>query len=291
MKNNYVKKPDWLKVDAFSGDNYMNVKSILNACNVNTVCDEALCPNRGKCFNENTATFIILGKVCSRHCKFCNVTSGEPGCIDESEKQGIARAVNKLGLKYVVITSVTRDDLPDGGSLHFAQTVSEIKKLNPETHIEALIPDFNGDMDAIRHVLDASCTVVGHNVETVPALYDTIRPEANYKQSIAVVAEIKQYNPEILSKSGMMLGLGETKEQVLEVMRDLRKANCDMLTIGQYLRPSKEHYPVVEYIHPDVFNEYADLGMKMGFKHVEASPLTRSSFMAHKGYAKAIENE
>ena len=160
MKENYVKKPEWLKVNAFSGDNYMNVVGILNACNVNTVCNEALCPNRGKCYNENTATFIILGKVCSRHCKFCNVTSGAPVCIDEDEKQGIAQAVKKLGLKYVVITSVTRDDLTDGGSLHFAQTCEAIKKTNPNTHIEALIPDFRGDMQAVRRVLDSPCTVV-----------------------------------------------------------------------------------------------------------------------------------
>ncbi len=291
MKNNYVKKPEWLKVDAFSGDNYMNVVGILNSCNVNTVCNEALCPNRGKCYNENTATFIILGKVCSRHCKFCNVTSGMPGCIDENEKHGIAQAVNELGLKYVVITSVTRDDLPDGGSQHFAETCEEIKELNPDTHIEALIPDFMGDMKAVRRVLDSPCTVVGHNVETVPSMYEAIRPEANYQQSIDVVREVKLYNPKLISKSGMMLGLGETREQVIKVMNDLRDADCDILTIGQYLRPSKQHYPVKEYIHPDQFAEYEKIGIKMGFKHVESSPLTRSSFMAHKGYAKAIENK
>ncbi len=289
MKNNYVRKPEWLKVNSFSGDNYMNVVNILNSCNVNTVCNEALCPNRGKCYNENTATFIILGKVCSRHCKFCNVTSGKPECIDENEKHGIAQAVQELGLNYVVITSVTRDDLPDGGSLHFAQTIEETKKLNPNTLIEALIPDFNGDMSAVRRVLDSPCTVVGHNVETVPALYQAIRPEADYKQSVSVVAEVKRYKSELISKSGMMLGLGETKEQVIEVMKDLREIDCDILTIGQYLRPSKDHYRVIEYIHPDVFEEYAVLGMQMGFRHVEASPLTRSSFMAHKSYAKAIE--
>ena len=288
MKENYVKKPDWLKVNAFSGENYNNVVGILNSCHVNTVCNEALCPNRGKCFNENTATFMILGSVCSRHCRFCNVTSGETETVDEKERQGIAQAVKELGLNYVVITSVTRDDLPDGGSEHFAQTVREIKKLNPQTHVEVLIPDFQGDMDAVRRVLDAPCTVVGHNVETVPALYSDIRPEADYLQSVAVVGEVKKYKPDMISKSGMMLGLGETKAQVLEVMHDLRAANCDILTIGQYLRPSKAHYPVVEYVHPDVFKEYEQLGMDMGFLHVESSPLTRSSFMAHKSYAKAV---
>ncbi len=291
MKENYVRKPDWLKVDAFSGENYNNVVGILNSCHVNTVCNEALCPNRGKCYNENTATFIILGKVCSRHCKFCNVTSGLPGCIDESEKQGIAQAVSELGLKYVVITSVTRDDLPDGGSLHFAQTCEAIKELNPDTHIEALIPDFNGDIAAVNRVLDSPCTVVGHNVETVPSLYAAIRPEADYRQSIDVVAQVKRYKPKTVSKSGMMLGLSETRDEVLQVMRDLRDVSCDILTIGQYLRPSKEHYPVKEYIHPDVFAEYAELGMEMGFLHVESSPLTRSSFMAHKSYAKAMNHK
>jgi lipoic acid synthetase len=289
MKENHVKKPDWLKVNAFSGENYNNVVGILNACHVNTVCNEALCPNRGKCFNENTATFIILGKVCSRHCRFCNVTSGEPACIDENERRGIAQAVAELGLKYVVITSVTRDDLPDGGSGHFAQTIYEIKKLNPDTHVEALIPDFMGDMEAVRRVLDSPCTVVGHNVETVPSLYAAVRPEADYGQSLKVIAEIKRYKPDIISKSGMMVGLGETKDEVLETIRDLREAGCEILTIGQYLRPSKAHYPVAEYIHPDVFREYAETGAEMGFLHVESSPLTRSSFMAHKSYAKAMD--
>ena len=289
MKENYVKKPDWLKVSAFSGDNYMHVKNILTANHVNTVCDEALCPNRGKCFNENTATFIILGNVCSRHCKFCNVTSGEPQCVDPLEIDGIANSVKSLGLKYVVITSVTRDDLPDGGARHFADTVKAIKRVNPDTLVEALIPDFNGDINAINLVLDSPCAVVGHNVETVPSLYDKIRPEANYQQSLQVVEHIKRVNPHMISKTGIMLGLGETQDEVLRVMRDIRDANCDVLTIGQYLRPSKEHYPVVAYIHPDVFNEYKTIGEKMGFKHVESSPLTRSSYLAHKGYLSVVK--
>ena len=186
------------------------------------MCNEALCPNRGKCYNENTATFIIMGKICSRHCRFCNVTSGKPTPLDEAEITGIANAVKELGLKYVVITSVTRDDLPDGGSEHFAKTCEEIKKINPDTHIEALISDFNGDMDAVHRVLASPCTVVGHNVETVPSLYRPIRPEADYRQSLDVVAQVKLFNPQMVSKSGMMLGLGETREQVLQVMRDLR---------------------------------------------------------------------
>jgi lipoic acid synthetase len=232
-----------------------------------------------------------MGKICSRHCRFCNVTSGKPTPLDEAEITGIANAVKELGLKYVVITSVTRDDLPDGGSAHFAKTCKEIKKLNPDTHIEALISDFNGDMDAVRLMLESPCTVVGHNVETVPALYRPIRPEADYRQSLDVVAQVKRFNPKMVSKSGMMLGLGETREQVLEVMRDLREVDCDILTIGQYLRPSKAHYPVKEYIRPEVYAEYAELGMEMGFLHVESSPLTRSSFMAHKSYAKAMGNK
>lgn len=290
MSETYVKKPEWLKVRGFSGDGYMNVKKILNSCNVNTVCDEALCPNRGSCFNENTATFILLGKVCSRHCKFCNVESGVPTAIDNDENVGIAAAVKKLGLKYVVITSVTRDDLLDGGSKHFAECINKIKSVNPTTQIEALIPDFNGDVIAIKRMLDSPCVVVGHNVETVPSLYSEIRPEAIYEQSIKVVGRIKEYNPSMISKSGMMVGLGETKAEVIEVMKDLRNVDCDILTIGQYLRPSKKHYPVSEYIHPDVFTEYKKLGVKMGFKHVESSPLTRSSYMAHKAYFRLIND-
>lgn len=286
----YIKKPDWLKVGSFSGDNYMNVKSILDNCKVNTVCDEALCPNRGKCFNENTATFIILGNICSRHCKFCNITSGIPQNVDSNEIDSIAKAVNMLKLKYVVITSVTRDDLPDGGSKHFADTIREIKKINPNIKIEALIPDFNGDVAAINQVLDAPCVIVGHNIETVPALYSKIRPEAKYLQSINVIKHIKNYNQNIISKSGIMVGLGETYKQVINVMNDLRTVKCDILTIGQYLRPSKAHVEVVEYIHPNVFVKYKQIGLEMGFKYIESSPLTRSSYLAHNAYSSITES-
>ena len=288
MSKDNIKKPDWLKVNTFSGNNYMNVKKILDSCNVNTVCDEALCPNRGKCFNENTATFLILGRVCSRHCKFCNVTSGIPECVDTSEIYGIANAVKKLKLEYVVITSVTRDDLIDGGSGHFAACINEIKRINPNTRIEALIPDFNGRLNDIRCVLDTPCTVVGHNVETVPSLYGKIRPEAKYRQSIDVVAEIKKYRSNLISKSGIMVGLGETRKQVLSVMQDLIDVHCDILTIGQYLRPSKQHFEIFEYIHPDIFAEYKQTGLQMGFKHVESSPLTRSSYLACDAYKSIV---
>lgn len=291
MKENYIRKPDWLKVDSFSGQNYMHVKEILHSCHVNTVCDEALCPNRGKCFNENTATFMILGKVCSRHCRFCNVTSGGPEIPDTGEVTGIAQAVKELGLKYVVITTVTRDDLSDGGSKHFADTLSEIKRVNPDTHIEALISDLEGNLDDIHRILDTPCTVIGHNVETVPSCYEKIRPEAQYQRSIDVVAEIKKYRPELISKSGIMVGLGETKEEVLGVMRDLRAVDCDVFTIGQYLRPSKLHYPVKEYIHPDLFEEYKNIGLELGFKYVESSPLTRSSYLAHRAYDSIIKED
>ncbi|MCK5129589.1 MAG: lipoyl synthase [Clostridiales bacterium] len=291
MKNDYVKKPDWLKVNAFPGENYMNVKNILDSCNVNTVCDEALCPNRGKCFNENTATFIILGKVCSRHCAFCNVTSGLPQCVDDEEINGIAQAVKKLGLQYVVITSVTRDDLEDGGSAHFAKCINSIKQMNPTTHIEGLIPDFNGNIKAVHRVLDTPYTVMDHNIETIPSLYQKIRPEANYQQSLDVIAEFKKYKPHNISKSGIMLGLGETRKEVKQVMKDLRAIDCDILTIGQYLRPSKQHTPVHEYIHPGVFDEYKEIGLDLGFKYVESSPLTRSSYLAHRAYTHIIDNK
>ena len=289
-KRNYVRKPEWLKVNAFSGEKYMNVIKILNTCHVNTVCDEALCPNRGTCFNESTATFMVLGKVCSRHCRFCNVFSGLPETLDTDEPKNIANAVKKLGLKYVVITSVTRDDLKDGGSKHFAECIDEIKRVNPAAHIEALIPDFNGDTKAIHWVLNAPLAVIGHNVETVPSLYSKIRPEAKYQQSIDVVAEFKKYKPELISKSGMMLGLGETKDEVITVMQDLRDVDCDILTIGQYLRPSNTHCPVTSYIHPDMFEEYKKIGLEMGFKYVESSPLTRSSYLAHRAYKSIIDS-
>ncbi len=291
MINPKAPKPMWLKVKPFSGENYQEVREILNACHINTVCDEALCPNRGTCFNDKTATFIILGKVCTRNCRFCNVHGGSPEMVDPDEPKNIAKAVNQLGLRYVVITCVTRDDLPDGGADHFYQTITEIKKLNPNTAVEALVSDLKGNLDALTHVLDASPEVLSHNVETVPTLYEAVRPAARYNRSLRVIKAIKEIKPNAISKSGFMVGLGETRDEVIGLMEDLRKVDCDVLTIGQYLRPSMDHYPVMEYVHPDVFAEYERLALEMGFKAVSSSPMTRSSYLAHKAYQDITQDK
>lgn len=280
------KKPEWLRIRVPAGSGYKEVRGILEKFHLNTVCDEALCPNRGKCFQAGTATFMILGKNCTRNCRFCNVTSAKPEEVDPDEPRRVAGAVEALKLKYVVITSVTRDDLPDGGAFHFADVIDAIKKKTPGVGIEVLIPDFQGDRDALSEVVDAGPDVIAHNVETVPSLYDEVRPQADYIQSLEVISNIKKMKPEIKSKSGLMVGLGETREQVIEVMKDLRSHGCEFLTIGQYLAPSKLHHPVIEYITPAMFDEYAKTARDLGFEHVASAPFVRSSYMAHEAFQK-----
>lgn len=278
------KKPDWLRVRIPAGSGYKEVRSILEKYNLNTVCDEALCPNRGKCFHAGTATFMILGKNCTRNCRFCNITEAAPEVVDDNEPANIAYAVKELGLKYVVITSVTRDDLSDGGASHFAAVVEEIRKINPTTRIEVLIPDFQGNVEALKSVVDSKPDVIGHNIETIPSLYSSVRPEAIYSRSLKVLSDIKEMYPDCKSKSGIMVGLGETEEEVIEVLKDLKKHNCDFLTIGQYLAPSRQHIPVVQYITPEQFEKYGVAAKELGFEYVASAPLVRSSYLAHEAF-------
>jgi lipoic acid synthetase len=278
------KKPDWLRVrmPAQVRGEVERVADTLAHYQLNTVCDEALCPNRGECFQRKTATFMILGSVCSRNCTFCNVDGGETQKLDPHEPDNVAGATAELGLRHVVITSVTRDDLPDGGSDHFARTVRAVKKRNPQVTIEVLIPDFQGDSDALDRVIAAGPDIINHNVETVPRLYDHVRPEAVFSRSLELLRRVKERAPHILTKSGMMLGLGEKEEEILEVLKVLRENRCDMLTLGQYLAPSSEHHRVVEYVTPAAFDLYGEKARAMGFTHVASAPLVRSSYLAEE---------
>ena len=254
--------------------------SLLRELNLHTVCDSALCPNRGECYKNGTATFMILGNVCTRNCRFCAVKKGVPLPVDPEEPYHIAQAAKRLNLKHIVITSVTRDDLPDGGAGHFSKTIIEIRKLLPESSVEVLVPDFNGSWEALQKIIDVQPEVINHNMETVPRLYPLVRPKAVYKLSLELLRQVKIRNKNIVSKSGIMVGLGEEKEEVIQAMKDLRQVNCDVLTIGQYLRPSPHHLEVQEYIHPDKFEEYRKIGMSLGFKYVASAPLVRSSYHA-----------
>ncbi|MFX0549851.1 lipoyl synthase [Hathewaya histolytica] len=278
----HMKKPEWLKVKVDLGTNLRQVKALTNTLSLNTVCQEANCPNRMECYNRRTATFMILGSVCTRNCRFCNVTPGTPQCVDPEEPKHLAEAVKELGLKHAVVTSVTRDDLPDGGASHFAKVIKEIRKLTPNTTVEVLIPDLKGNWEALKTIVDAKPEILNHNVETVPNLYKTVRPQAIYNRSLELLKKVKEIDNKILTKSGFMLGLGETEEQIIDLLKDLRNIDCDIVTIGQYLRPSKEHLEVIEYVHPDTFDRYRDIGMDMGFKYIASSPLVRSSYNASK---------
>ena len=257
-------------------------KKRLRSHGVSTVCEEARCPNKGECFKRPTATFMILGTRCTRRCGFCSVTPGDPMPLDIDEPVKVAEAAAELGLKYVVVTSVTRDDLPDGGAGHFAATIRAIRTLLPGARVEVLTPDFQGDTAAIDIVLDAQPDVFNHNVETVPALYHTVRPRANYQRSLDVLRYAKLRAPSRLTKSGLMLGLGEPMDDVRQVLMDLRAAGCDMLTVGQYLRPSRTGLPVVEYVRPEVFEALGLEARQMGFRFVASSPLVRSSMNAEE---------
>ncbi len=270
--------PNWLN-KKFDINSTQEIQSILRKLNLNTVCEEAFCPNISECFANKTATFLILGKYCTRNCRFCNVSHNKPEVVNIEEPDMIVKAVEYLNLKYVVITSVTRDDLKDYGAAHFANVVKRLKLLS-NVKIELLIPDFMGDINSLKLVVESSPEVVGHNIETVKRLYPSVRPQANYERSLFVLRMLKELKNNLITKSGIMLGLGESKDEVESAMQDIRLTGCDILTIGQYLRPSKEHLPVTEYIKPEVFEYYKILGNKMGFKHVESSPFVRSSYNA-----------
>ncbi len=274
------KKPPWLKKRIPPYQDLLKVKSILAATDLHTVCEEARCPNLGECFSRGTATFLILGNICSRDCGFCAVEHGDPVPADEKEAERVAQAVEKMGLRYVVVTSVTRDDLPDGGASFFARTIEAIREQDQEIKIEVLVPDFRGDLSSLERVLRASPDVLNHNIETITRLYSEVRPQADYRRSLHLLKESKRSYPRIHTKSGFMLGLGETHEEVLELMEDLRGVECDFLTIGQYLQPRSDRLPVERYILPEEFEEYQKIGMKMGFKAVASGPFVRSSFHA-----------
>lgn len=276
----YIKKPEWLRIKMQGGNVSTKVQNLISDLSLNTVCDEANCPNRMECFQRGTATFMILGRNCTRNCTFCNVTKAKPDEVDPMEPEKIAKAVSKLGLKHTVITSVTRDDLEDQGANQFAKVVEEIRKSTPEVTIELLIPDMQGNKELIDIILNSEPNILNHNVETVPELYNKVRPMAVFERSIELLGYVKKTKPNIKTKSGMMLGLGETKEQVINVFKRLREVNCDILTLGQYLQPSKAHIPVVEYISPEQFDEYKKIALSMGFKKVASAPLVRSSYYA-----------
>ncbi len=264
---------------------------LLSSFNLHTVCDSALCPNRGECFQNKTATFMILGNICTRNCNFCAVEKGKPLPVDNEEPYHVAKAAQQLGLKHIVITSVTRDDLLDGGAEQFRKTILEIKKLMPESTTEVLIPDFNGSMEALQKIINVFPEVINHNVETVPRLYSVVRPLAKYERSLELLSQVKVRNKNIISKSGLMVGLGETHEEVIQTMQDLRKVDCDVLTIGQYLRPSPRHLRVQQYLHPEQFIEYQKIGISLGFKYVASAPLVRSSYHAGEILRKIISSK
>jgi lipoic acid synthetase len=287
MERRPLPKPPWLKVKSRLGEENRKVTDLLRRLNLHSVCEEADCPNSGECFRRHTATFMILGKNCTRSCTFCTVSKNAPQPVDPHEPAGIAQAASELGLRHVVVTSVTRDDLPDGGASHFAQVIRALREMSRPPIVEVLIPDFKGDAAALQTVMDAQPDIINHNVETVPRLYGEVRPQADYQRSVKLLRRVRQTRPGITTKSGIMLGLGETQSEVLDVFSDLIAAGCDMLTIGQYLAPSRAHHPVVEYVHPDVFLEYKKTGEEMGFSYVSSGPLVRSSYMADHAFSQS----
>jgi lipoic acid synthetase len=272
--------PDWLKVRIGSGENYSKVKTLLRTAKLHTICEEARCPNIAECFGCRTTVFLILGNVCTRDCKYCNVTHGKPGSLNKNEPRDIAESVKTLGLKYVVVTSVTRDDLPDGGASVFVQTIQEIRQVNPVVHIEVLIPDFKADRNALQGIVYAAPDVINHNIEVVEPLFPEIRPQGDYQRSLSVLRIIKTIDKQMKTKSGFMIGLGETKEQILSTLQDLKTAQVDFLTIGQYLQPTKKHAEIKKYYTPDEFQELQKIAQSLGFTHVESGPLVRSSYHA-----------
>ena len=280
-------KPSWLTKPLSTGRNYDKVVRLLKRHRLETVCEEARCPNLGECFARGTATFMILGRLCTRNCRFCAVTHGTPQAPEPEEPGKIAQAVRELGLRYAVITSVTRDDLPDGGAAHFAKTISAVKSQNPSTRVEVLIPDLKGSYEALKIVTGASPDVLNHNLETVPRLYQEDRPGADFERSLALLRAVKAIKPEMITKSGLMLGLGETAQELRAALQDLVDAGCGALTLGQYLAPSRDHHPVIRYVHPDEFSEWAQTAYDMGFRAVAAGPFVRSSFQAEELFSKA----
>ncbi|CAD5938109.1 Lipoyl synthase 1 [Planktothrix rubescens] len=278
-----VVKPDWLRVKAPQWERVGNVKGILRDLSLNTVCEEASCPNIGECFNAGTATFLIMGPACTRACPYCDIDfEKKPQPLDITEPDRLAEAVRRMNLNHVVITSVNRDDLPDGGASQFVRCIEEVRLLSPQTTIEVLIPDLCGNWDALEIILQAKPEVLNHNTETIQRLYRRVRPQGDYQRSLELLKRSRQLRPEVYTKSGLMVGLGETDAEVREAMQDLRAVDCDILTLGQYLQPSPKHLPLVAFISPEQFNTWREFGESIGFLQVVASPLTRSSYHAEQ---------
>ena len=280
MTDNFSRKPDWLKIKLPKGTNYTQVKSIVARYNLHTICTSGKCPNMGECWAAGTATLMILGEICTRSCKFCATQSGKPLPVNSDEPLNVAKSIQLMGLKHAVITSVDRDDLLDKGAGHWAKTISEVKRLNPEITMEVLIPDFDGEPELIKLIVNAKPDIISHNLETVQRLTPLVRSRAKYDLSLKVLKTISEAG--VISKSGIMVGLGETRDEVIETMDDLLSVSCQVFTIGQYLQPTKSHLPVEEYVHPDLFEEYRKIGLEKGFRKVESAPLVRSSYHAER---------
>jgi lipoic acid synthetase len=275
-----IKKPDWLRVKLPTGEKYTRLRSLVDQHKLHTICESGNCPNMGECWGEGTATFMILGNVCTRSCGFCAVATGRPDAIDWDEPQRVAEAIHLMGVRHAVITSVDRDEIPDGGSILWFNTLKAVRALNPQTTLETLIPDFKGDLQNIQRIIDGAPEVVSHNIETVERLTRQVRIQAKYWRSMEVLRTLKQGG--MRTKSGIMLGLGETKEEVIQTLTDLRSSDVDVITIGQYLQPTVKHLPVVRFVHPDEFAEFREIGYQMGFDYVESGPLVRSSYHSDK---------
>jgi lipoic acid synthetase len=277
------RKPDWIRVRMGNSTRVEQIKQTLRRHKLSSVCEEASCPNIGECFSGGTATFMIMGDICTRRCPFCDVAHGRPNPLMENEPLELAEAISEMGLSYVVVTSVDRDDLKDGGAEHFARCIAETRRLNPGIKVEVLVPDFRGRGDIALKILTATTPdVFNHNLETVPSLYKKVRPGSDYQWSLDLLKQYKAMAPDVITKSGIMVGVGETYEEVLEVLRDMKAHDIDMVTIGQYLQPSRDHLPVDRFVHPDEFAEYARIGTEMGFRHVASGPMVRSSYHADK---------
>jgi len=281
----YAKRPEWLKLSPLTDDKLADVRRLSKDLALHTVCESARCPNRPECFRSGTATFMLMGDVCTRNCTFCAVKHDKPLPVDPSEPENVVSAVAQLGLKHVVLTSVTRDDLQDGGAYHFAKTTEALKRYDPTIKVELLIPDFRGSFSALRRVVNSGPDVINHNMETVHRLYPEVRPQAHYWRSLELLESIRAIDHSVTTKSGFMLGLGERKTEVISLMVDLGEIDCEMLTIGQYLQPSLKHHQVVRYVPPQEFEEYREMGKRMGFSHVASGPLVRSSYHAANTYS------
>ena len=285
------KLPEWLKVKMPSGSKYENLKKLMGDQMLHTVCEEARCPNIGDCWERETATYMILGDTCTRACTYCAVKTGSPTGLDLEEPIRLAKTVQTLGLKYAVITSVNRDDLPDGGAFIFGQCIRQIKKLSPSCKVEVLTPDFEGNWDSLKTVLDSEPDTFNHNIETVRRIFPKVRAKGNYELSIELLHKAKEIQADLITKSGIMVGLGETKDEIICTMKDLRAVDCNLLTIGQYLRPSTKHTPILKWYTPKEFKELEEIGLSLGFSHVASGPLVRSSYHADEQHSSATINE